>query len=196
MIFKKDVHLLMFNPGWTGTSPQSDQVRFSWYLQSSILQEESHPWFMDTLESYDQDRNYMCSFRLKNRMWLIGGPATHINSSPQRQFEVFIDHMEEKHTMPFKFRVRHDKTMTSDNDYDNTCQWQDKTMTTKILLSCRTLFEVGTRPLCKCWWWAGNGLWWSSRTTWVLVLWRWDRSLDKNSRYSWQPSPRRNGSIQ
>ena len=35
-------------------------------------------------------------------MWLIGGPTTRINSSPQRQFEVFIDHMEEKHTMPFK----------------------------------------------------------------------------------------------
>ena len=100
----QDVHLLMFNPAWTGTSPQSNQIRFSWYLQSTVLQEESHPWHMDTPEAYDFDRTYMCSFKLKDKMWIIGGPTSPFStSSPQRQFRVFVDHMEETHTMPFKF---------------------------------------------------------------------------------------------
>ena len=100
----QDVHLLMFNPGWTGVSPQSKQLRFSWYLASTVLQEESHPWQMDTLESYDQDRTYMCSFKLKDEMWIIGGATSPFSTSqPQRQFRVYVDHMEEMHTLPFKF---------------------------------------------------------------------------------------------
>jgi len=86
------IHILTFDPR------QDKQYRIDWYYTSDDNREVSSQVVMNPSIS---DRTYMCSFQLKNEMYMIGGRGT---SADYRNYKVKETELEKLSDLPFSFR--------------------------------------------------------------------------------------------
>ena len=68
-----DIHMLIFNPLRDNPNPLAHQIKVSLFFENTVPHESYNEVTLQTPPSYDQSRKYMCSFSLKDRMYLVGG---------------------------------------------------------------------------------------------------------------------------
>ena len=95
-----DVHLLVFDPyEWDEMS----QFKFSWYLSTEDKREIVKEVELETPDNFNGNtaREYVCTFTVNNRMFIIGGDT--IYGYQSRQFEVLNDRVQQLDDLPFAF---------------------------------------------------------------------------------------------
>ena len=116
-----DIHLLIFNPLRDNPNPLAPQVKVSLFFESTVPHESYNEVTLQTPPSYDQSRKYMCSFSLKDRMYLVGGMENKDEAWDQRfaSYRVHDKWIEELTDLPFPFEDGRCLTLQNPlNNYD------------------------------------------------------------------------------
>ena len=89
---------------WIADPDGPEHIRFTWNLTSNVFQQKSIP--LETNDYFEVSRHYMCSYMLKNVIYLIGGADESANKTEwdlfrRRNFKLQNHKIEQLPNLPF-----------------------------------------------------------------------------------------------